>query len=29
MTEDERAIRKLVEAWMSVSRAGDTETCSA
>ena len=26
MTEDERAIRKLVETWMQASRAGDTAT---
>ena len=26
MTDDERAIRSLVETWMSASRAGDTAT---
>ena len=26
MTEDERAIRQLVETWMTASRAGDTAT---
>ena len=26
MTEDERAIRQLVSAWMAASQAGDTET---
>lgn len=26
MTEDERAIRELVEAWMTASKAGDTAT---
>ena len=26
MTEDERAIRSLVETWMSASKAGDTST---
>jgi uncharacterized protein (TIGR02246 family) len=26
MTEDERAIRELVDAWMAATKAGDTET---
>lgn len=26
MTEDERAIRRLVDTWMSASQSGDTET---
>ncbi|PMS33886.1 uncharacterized protein (TIGR02246 family) [Trinickia symbiotica] len=26
MTDDERAIRDLVDAWMTASKAGDTET---
>jgi uncharacterized protein (TIGR02246 family) len=26
MTDDERAIRELVDTWMAASRAGDTET---
>jgi len=29
MTDDERAIRELVEAWMAASRAGDTDAVLA